>query len=154
MSLLVSRVLYLARDKTLRHQIVRFVVAGFMGLFTDLAVYRGLVGLDVHVTPAKALGCVAGTVLVFFINRSWTFSSQQTSFSQFVRFSMLYGTSITVNTTLNTLGLQLLPEPWHVSFVLATGVSTVMNFLGSKFLVFKPVSADVSAQEEASADLA
>jgi putative flippase GtrA len=93
-------------------------------------------------------------VLVFFINRSWTFSSQQTSFSQFVRFSMLYGTSITVNTTLNTLGLQLLPEPWHVSFVLATGVSTVMNFLGSKFLVFKPVSADVSAQEEASADLA
>jgi putative flippase GtrA len=154
MSLLISRLLYLAQDKTLRNQIARFVVAGFMGLFTDLAVYRGLVALEMHVTPAKALGCISGTVLVFFVNRAWTFASQQTSLTQFVRFSMLYATSITVNTTLNTFGLQILPEPWQVSFIFAAGVSTVMNFLGSKFLVFKPEGTQDVAQDERGADLA
>ncbi|MBM3381663.1 MAG: GtrA family protein [Betaproteobacteria bacterium] len=154
MSLFFSRLLHLMHDKTLRHQIARFVVAGFTGLFTDLSVYRGLVALGAHVTPAKALGCVAGTIVVFFINRSWTFSSQRASLSQFVRFSMLYGASITVNTTLNTLGLHLLPEPWQVSFVFATGVSTVMNFLGSKFLVFKPAAAVAEQHEQPGVDLA
>lgn len=151
MSLVVSRLLYVLNDKALRHQIFRFVVTGFLGLFTDVSVYRTLVALNAHVTPAKAFGCVMGTVVVFFINRSWTFSSRQASMSQVLRFVALYGTSITINTTLNTFGLSLLPDPWQVAFVFATGVSTVINFLGSKFIVFRPVT---SPEVEASPDLA
>lgn len=147
MSSITARLLYLLNDKALRNQIFRFVIAGFLGLFTDMSVYRMLVSLDVHITPAKALGCVAGTVVVFFINRAWTFSSQQASLSQFLRFAALYGTSISINTAVNTLVLSLLPDPWQVAFVLATGLSTVINFLGSKFLVFKPAAATVEAPE-------
>lgn len=145
MTLLFQRLLFLLQDKALRRQVTRFVFAGFTGLFTDMFVYRLMVALSLHVMPAKALGCVAGTTVVYFINRAWTFSGHQRSWPQMVRFSMLYGTSLFINTSLNTLGLQLLPEPWQVSFVFATGVTTVINFLGSKFLVFRP-----SAHEEPS----
>lgn len=146
----LSRLLYLLNDKALRHQIFRFVVAGMLGLISDISVYRTLVSLELHVTPSKALGCVTGTIVVFFINRSWTFSSRQTTFAQFFRFAALYSTSIFINTTLNTLGLSLLSEPWQVAFVFATGVSTVINFLGSKFLVFKPAPVQ---EGQASAEL-
>ena len=146
MTQLFQRLLFVLQDKTLRLQLTRFILTGFSGLFTDMFVYRLLVALHVHVTPAKALGCVSGTVLVYFINRAWTFSGQPSSWSQMVRFSLLYGTSLFINTGLNTLGLHLLPHPWQVSFVFAAGVTTVINFLGSKFLVFRPTH---SAIEEA-----
>jgi|GEM_PF-460244 len=145
MSDLSTRVFYLLKDKSLRQQIVRFVVTGFSGLFTDVSVYRMLVKFGAHVTPAKALGCTAGTVLVFFINRAWTFANKQTSFAQVLRFVLLYGSSIVLNTALNTLGLKIVPQPWQLAFVFATGVTTVVNFLGSKFFVFNaPANADVA----------
>lgn len=136
MSTLVPRLLHVINDTALRHQILRFVVTGFAGLFTDVLTYRSCVHLGVHVTPAKALGCIAGTVLVFFINRAWTFSSQRRSLGQFLRFSALYTTSITLNTFLNTTLLGIVPEPWLVAFFVATSVSTIINFLGLKFFVF------------------
>lgn len=137
----MAQTMRLLENKNLRNQMIKFVVTGFCGLFTDVSVYRLLVKMAVHVTPAKAMGCLAGTVVVFFINRAWTFSARNGSAAQVLRFGLLYGTTIMLNTTLNTIGLKLLPHPWQVSFVFATGVTTVINFLGSKFVVFRPHSA-------------
>ncbi|MEN9826240.1 MAG: hypothetical protein RI953_1985 [Pseudomonadota bacterium] len=137
----MAQTMRLLENKNLRNQMMKFVVTGFCGLFTDVSIYRLLVKTGIHVTPAKALGCLAGTVVVFFINRAWTFSARNGSAAQIFRFGLLYGTTIMLNTTLNTIGLKLLPHPWQLSFVFATGVTTVINFLGSKFVVFKPRSA-------------
>ncbi|MFZ9521480.1 MAG: GtrA family protein [Silvanigrellaceae bacterium] len=136
----MAQTMRLLENKNLRNQMMKFVVTGFCGLFTDVSIYRLLVKLGIHVTPAKALGCLAGTVVVFFINRAWTFSARHGSATQVLRFGLLYGTTIMLNTTLNTIGLKLLPHPWQVAFVFATGITTVINFLGSKFVVFRPSS--------------
>ena len=132
----LSRLVNIINDAALRHQVLKFLVTGFLGLFTDIITYRTLVHVSVHITPAKALGCVAGTVVVFFINRAWTFSAQKKSVAQFIKFSTLYATSISVNTLINTSVLTVVPQPWIVAFVAATSVSTVINFLGLKFFVF------------------
>lgn len=134
----MARVMLLLENRNLRQQLVKFVITGFCGLFTDVSVYRLMVRLGMHVTPAKALGCVCGTIVVFFINRAWTFATPHRTTAQIIRFAMLYGTTILLNTSLNTLGLKILPEPWQVAFVFATGVTTMINFLGSKFVVFRP----------------
>lgn len=133
----MSRIMLLLENKNLRYQVLKFTVTGFCGLFADMSMYRMLVKAGLHVSPAKALGCVCGTIVVFFINRAWTFSSPQRSSAQVFRFALLYGTTITLNTTLNTLGLKLVPHPWQLAFVFATAVTTLINFLGLKFLVFR-----------------
>lgn len=143
----MSRVMLLLENRNLRNQLMKFVVTGFCGLFSDVSVYRMMVKIGAHVTPAKALGCCMGTVVVFFINRAWTFSVQQRSSAQVIRFAALYGTTITLNTTLNTLLLKLVPHPWQLAFVCATAVTTVINFLGSKFIVFKPHALPLVSSE-------
>lgn len=152
MSVLLARLAHIINNETLRNQLARFIVTGFVGLFTDILVYRVLVNLSVHVTPAKAIGCIAGTVVVFFINRAWTFSSQKKSFTQFLKFSALYATSISLNTMLNTAVLSMVPKPWILAFFVATSVSTVINFLGLKFFVFAESRAE--EVEESVAELA
>lgn len=139
----MARIMLLLENKNLRNQMLKFIVTGFCGLFSDVAVYRLLVQLGIHVTPAKALGCVTGTVVVFFINRAWTFSTTQRSMAQIFRFALLYGSTIVLNTTLNTLALRVVPNPWQVAFVFATAITTMINFVGLKFVVFKPRVASV-----------
>jgi putative flippase GtrA len=150
--MLLSRLLHIINDAALRNQILRFIITGFLGLFTDILTYRTLVNFNVHVTPAKALGCVAGTIVVFFINRAWTFSAQKKSFTQFFKFSALYATSISVNTFINTSVLSVVAHPWIVAFFVATCVSTVMNFLGLKFFVF--AASRTAEMEDSVAELA
>jgi putative flippase GtrA len=147
----LSRLAHILNDTALRNQVLRFIVTGFVGLFTDVLTYRALVNLSVHVTPAKALGCVAGTVVVFFINRAWTFSSQKKNLTQFVRFSALYATSISINTVINTAVLGVIAQPWLVAFFAATSVSTIMNFVGLKFFVFS--ESQITEVEEPVAEL-
>lgn len=147
--LYMARVMLLLENKNLRQQLVKFVITGFCGLFTDVAFYRLMVKVGLHVTPAKAIGCICGTIVVFFINRAWTFASPHRSSTQIVRFALLYATTITLNTTLNTIGLRILPHPWQVAFVFAAAVTTMINFVGSKFVVFKPQKVQFAGMSEA-----
>lgn len=134
----MSRVMWLLENRNLRNQLFKFVLTGFCGVFTDVGIYRLMVKLGAHVMPAKALGCITGTIVVFFINRAWTFSTQHKSTGQVMRFVALYSVTLMLNTTLNAIGLKLIPHPWQIAFVFAAAVTTLINFLGSKFVVFKP----------------
>jgi putative flippase GtrA len=133
----MSRVMLLLENRNLRNQLFKFIVTGFCGVFTDLGVYRMLVHFGTHVSSAKALGCIFGTVVVFFINRAWTFSVQQRSAEQIFKFVFLYTLTTGLNTLLNTLALKFLSLPWQVIFVAVTALTTAVNFLGSKFFVFR-----------------
>jgi putative flippase GtrA len=144
----MSRVMLLLENRNLRNQVFKFILTGFCGVFTDVAVYRLLVRLGLHVSPAKAMGCICGTIVVFLINRAWTFSSPQRSTDQILRFAILYTLTTTLNTTLNTIGLKIMPEPWVVVFVAVTALTTFINFIGSKFFVFRAKPAHFSSDQD------
>ncbi|MCH8275001.1 MAG: hypothetical protein IH851_09445 [Armatimonadetes bacterium] len=60
---------------------------------------------------------------------------------RFVRFCALYAATLAVNVAINSAALFLLGggEPaLAMAFLAATGASATLNFLGMKFLVFKP----------------
>jgi putative flippase GtrA len=144
----MSRVMLLLENRNLRNQIFKFVVTGFCGVFTDVGIYRALVHFGFHVSPAKALGCVCGTIVVFFINRTWTFSSPHRSFDQIFRFVLLYTATTALNTALNTAGLKFFHGPWQVVFVSVTALTTLINFMGSKFFVFRTRRAILNADQD------
>jgi putative flippase GtrA len=56
------------------------------------------------------------------------------------RFALLYGTTLTFNVLVNAVSLHILQGMiWgkQGAFLLATGVSAFLNFLGMKYLVFR-----------------
>jgi putative flippase GtrA len=119
----------------LKKELSRFLVAGFSAVGTDLGSYYVLLNLLPH-DPAKAISFILGTIVAFIINKYWTFEKHETSVSQILKFGILYTLTLGANVMTNNLVLDL---SRHVllSFLIATGVSTVLNFIGQKWWVFR-----------------
>lgn len=121
---------------SLSKEIPRFLVAGFSAVGTDMLFYYLLLNFLSH-SPAKAVSFLSGTVVAFFINKYWTFGKKQKSYKEICLFACLYLFTLSVNVGINRLLLGLFPNRVFLAFLAATGTSTVLNFVGQKFIVFK-----------------
>lgn len=118
----------------------RFLLAGFSAVGTDWLGYVVLVQLGAPPSWAKATSFVLGAVVSFCINRAFTFHAREGALTrQAGAFAVLYAVTLGLNVAVNALALRL-DLGRGVAFFLATGSSTVANFLGMKFLVFRTLA--------------
>jgi putative flippase GtrA len=117
-------------------EIRRFLVAGFSAVGVDLTVYYLLLNILSH-SPAKAISFISGTVVAFILNKFWTFDQYQKSLSELAKFIVLYSCTLAANVMVNNLSLLLMPKWLLFAFLAATGTSTVLNFIGMKWWVFR-----------------
>ena len=116
-------------------------MVGGVTVLVDFASYTLLqawIGLPVDV--AKSLGFLIGTAFAYFANRLWTFGHQEPARGSAWRFVLLYSITLAFNVLVNAAGLHALHGlAWdrQGAFLLATGVSAFLNFLGMKYLVFR-----------------
>lgn len=118
----------------------RFLIVGSTTVAIDFLCYTGLMLANVSVPLAKAVGFACGMIFAWFANRVYTFGSSGGG-SQFLRFVVLYLTTLALNVLVNQLGLSVLglsSGAVVISFLLATGLSAATNFAGMKLLIFRP----------------
>jgi len=126
---------------TTRQQLGRFLVVGLLAVALDALTYR-LYGGVLVTTWAKGLSFLTGTVFAYVANKWFTFRARRASVREGLRFGLLYACTLGLNVAVNGWVLQRWPEgvgpvsPVVAAFVVATGCSTVANFLGQKFFVF------------------
>jgi len=127
-----------ARQVHLKRELGRFLVAGFSAVGTDLTVYWLLLHVTSH-SPAKTASFLAGTIVAYLINKFWTFEKHRHSYIEMTKFLALYLSTLAVNVGVNQLTLTVLPPSVNVplAFLVATGCSTVLNFIGQKWWVFR-----------------
>jgi putative flippase GtrA len=118
----------------IQKELKRFLVAGLSAVGTDLGMYYILLNFF-STGVSKAISFLLGTIISFIINKYWTFGMNEKSVKEIVKFGILYSCTLGVNvitnkTIIDNTGLVSL------AFLVATGVSTVLNFIGQKFLVF------------------
>lgn len=131
-------------QRIIQSQLVKFVLVGGFSAIVDFgstALFTFAFGLSDGV--AKALGFVLGTLTAYFINRRWTFQAEPSG-RRFAITMATYGLTFIVQ-----WGLYKVSIPWlegfdlnafwvrAISFVIAQGTATVLNFLIQKFLIFK-----------------
>lgn len=121
--------------KKINKEIKRFVIAGFAAVSTDLVTYYIMLNFF-KFDIAKILSFFLGSIVAFMINKYWTFEKYKKSYKQIIQFGILYITTLAANIIINHFALYLL-ELVFLAFLIATGVSTILNFLGQKFWVFK-----------------
>ena len=85
---------------------------------------------------AKAISFLLGTVVAFVINKYWTFEKHEKSYKEMLQFGILYSTTLGANVLTNKIVLSK-TEIVFLAFIIATGVSTVLNFIGQKWWVFR-----------------
>lgn len=119
----------------LKKELKRFLVAGFSAVGTDLITYYVMLNF-LHHDIAKAISFLLGTIVAFIINKYWTFEKYEKSYKEVLQFGILYTVTLGANVVTNRLVLDF-TEVVFLAFLIATGVSTILNFLGQKFWVFK-----------------
>jgi len=127
----------------LRTQLVRFVLTGGLSALVDFGLLVLLMHLGLGHTAAKALSFVAGTTTAYLINRRWTFRAEP-SRRRFAAVVVLYALTFALQvglfsvlfTTLSAHGLSLTVVQL-VSFVIAQGVATTVNFVVQRGVIFK-----------------
>lgn len=119
----------------LKREMSRFLVAGFSAVATDIGSYF----LLLRILPydySKGASFLLGTIVAYFINKYWTFGKKTKSYGEMGKFATLYLSTLGANVTVNRILLNLFQNTL-LAFLLATGVSTVLNFIGQKWWVFK-----------------
>lgn len=119
----------------IKKELLRFLVAGVSAVGTDLVTYYILLNF---LTPgvSKAISFLLGTIVAYIINKYWTFEKHEKSVREIAQFAVLYSCTLGINVLTNKMVLDNTSIVF-LAFLVATGVSTVLNFIGQKFWVFK-----------------
>ena len=121
----------------LKKELRRFLIAGLSAVGTDFITYYIMLNfLHLYIDIAKTLSFILGTVVAFVVNKYWTFERYEKSYKQIFQFTILYSTTLFVNVMVNRLALDF-AELFFLAFLIATGASTILNFVGQKWWVFK-----------------
>ena len=125
----------------IKREIVIFLIVGSLTVLLDFITYRGLVSLHLlNVDLSKAIGFITGTVFAYFANRFWTFNHRSHIAGSAWRFIIVYTITLGTNVLINSValtGLASVMAAVQIAFLLATGVSATLNFIGMKYFVFK-----------------
>ena len=118
-----------------------FLIVGISTVVVDYIFYQGMVTLQYASTDiAKTFSFIVGTLFAYGANRFWTFSHKEIANNSVLKFLLLYSVSLSANVFINSQFLEFLGSFDYevlISFFFATGVSSTLNFIGMKFIVFK-----------------
>lgn len=119
-----------------KKELIRFIIGGGSAVIVDYVMYKTFMLLGIDRSIAKTLSFICGSIVGFVINKSWTFESAGFSKGEIIRYIILYCGTAIINSLINKITL-LLVSVELLGFLCATGVSTVLNFLGQKYFVFR-----------------
>ena len=116
-------------------EILKFLVGGGSAVVTDFIAYKLLMNFGMDRNSAKTISFICGSIVGFIINKYWTFKSPKFQIKEILKYAVLYIVTAFINSQVNKYTLLLFGSEMF-AFLCATGVSTILNFLGQKFLIF------------------
>jgi putative flippase GtrA len=131
-----------------RHSLMRFAVVGGIGFGTDILVLWLLHGV-VHtwLWLATALAYLVAFAISFVLSREWVFPESGRSRRQLYRYSWLVA-GVLVMTVLGVQALVWLGVPYLVAKVLVSGVVALVNYVASRWWVFRTVPGAVRPEPQ------
>ena len=126
--------------KLLHNQVGRFLIVGITTVLIDFVIYILLLFFDFETDLSKAASFSGGAIFAYFANRGYTFKSQRKGLLSFALFSVLYILTLTINVSMNELILSVFDKTKLLiifAFVVATGLSAAINYIGMKYIIFR-----------------
>ncbi len=125
-------------DKLLVSKLLKFGIVGCSGMIIDFGItYLCKEILKLNKFLSNGIGFILAATSNYFLNRSWTFNSQNEEIGiQYIQFMIV---SI-IGLGINSLVLYLLNEKlkWNFYFskLIAIGVTTIWNFFANLLFTF------------------
>ena len=126
------------KKSTTGTQVPRFVLVGLASVAGDCLIYTSLCTVGGNRVVAKGLSYIGGMCVGFLGNKRWTFQSSRTTFVEPLVYCGVYAITFAVNVVINAAVLSAMGDAGSlVAFVCATGMTTVLNFFGMKYVAFR-----------------
>ena len=117
-------------------KIIKFLITGGSSTLLDFIVYMTL-SSSLGITISKFMSMTISSIYSFFINKNWTFlNKEKVSSILVIKYILCVIINITINSFTNLLVYNLTGNK-IISFIIATGVAMIANFLIQKEIVFK-----------------
>jgi len=119
-------------------QLSKFIIVGFLSTFYNYTIYIILYNLFKEIVFASIIGYSVGLLNSYIFGKIWVFKAKSTKRKRLIfSFLLIYGiggltSSATIYITNNIFG------NYSFAWLMGTLFSTANNFLGSKYIVFKP----------------
>lgn len=131
------------RDKILKNSFIRFLLVGVSNTLLSLILMFLLEGLGYW--PSTAIAYVAGATLSFFLNRYFTFHSDEDFWRSVGKFIINVAVCYVVGYGLAKLLVPIPEQPnavpviWfeRLSKLVGMGLYTLLNYFGQRFFAFR-----------------
>lgn len=121
----------------LKGQLLRFLVVGGIAVALDAAFYFLLIRTSsIDALWSKRISFAIGALWAFFANKRFTFQRTGFTVQEPLLFTLVYVAGWFINSLAHDQVYRLRPIPW-LAFLVATSLSTVANFAGQKWIVFR-----------------
>ena len=118
-------------------EIYRYIIVGLCSVLIDFLFYYIFIYFEfLDLNYSKRLIFIMGAIFIFYANRTYVFKVDKKKLSQYILFSLLYFTSFILNSIIHDY-VFLISGLTLISFLSATFISTAINFIGQKFIIFK-----------------
>ena len=125
--------------KLIDKSIPRFLLVGVGNTLLSMVLMFLLEGLGYW--PSTAIAYVAGAVMSFFLNRHFTFQSEETLLRSAVKFAVCYVVAYALAQPIAgwVLGRTALSPLWQERLTKLGGMAlyTALNYFGQRFFAFK-----------------
>lgn len=127
------------RLKKASGQFIRFAVVGVLCTIVNYAVFYALLeGISLHYQLASATGFLAGLAIGYPLNKAWTYNHKEKSSRKLkVGYLGVYLGSLALSLAFLYVAVDLVGIDARYANILAIGLTTCTNFLGTKFFVFR-----------------
>ncbi|HIY21608.1 MAG TPA: GtrA family protein [Candidatus Flavonifractor merdigallinarum] len=129
--------------KLLDASVWKFLLVGVGNTLLSMVLMFALEGLGYW--PSTAIAYVAGAVLSFFLNRHFTFHSEETMGRSAVKFALNVAVCYLLAYGIAQPVMELIPQPvfvpslwWgRLTKLVGMGLYTVLNYFGQRFFAFQ-----------------
>jgi len=120
------------------NEITKFLIVGGITTCFNYGVFYILLIIGINYIISSSIGYVSGILIGYFANRAWAFNYQLGhSIKLITNYLMLYISTLLINIFLLWYMVEFIDINVLIANIIAIAISTLLNFLGLKFIVFK-----------------
>jgi putative flippase GtrA len=118
---------------------MKFVITGILATILNYGVFYVLLQFfGVYYLISSSTGYISGVLLGFYINKKWTYESKTKAYKkEIAQYFVVYLISLLVGLGILKLEVSVLHIHPLIANVFMIGVTTIMNFLGTRYFVFR-----------------
>lgn len=123
------------------HKFIKYILVGIISLFVDYGIFIGLYyGLHSGTAVAAPVGLIAGLLVNFFLNKSWSFRGAQ-YIHNVIGQAFMYIVLVIINSAFTYYFIEHLKnnsliEP-NIGKLLSTGCVAIWNYVIYKKIIFR-----------------